>query len=110
VPTEVTVGSRILGSPLKFQDLCLRFDLSFFPSLPRGNCNLHISSVWVGSSRRVLEIICGLRGGGFGSLILRAMNLPAGFLLLSSPVAGRSRYDRRQIEPLEKWPKVSVKS
>jgi hypothetical protein len=32
--TEVTVGSRVLESRLKFQDLCLRFDPSLFPSLP----------------------------------------------------------------------------
>jgi uncharacterized membrane protein HdeD (DUF308 family) len=35
----------------------------------------------------VLEIICGLRGGGFGSFILGAINLLVGLLLLSSPVA-----------------------
>jgi uncharacterized membrane protein HdeD (DUF308 family) len=35
----------------------------------------------------VFEIIGGLRGGGFGSLILGVINLLVGLLLLSSPVA-----------------------
>jgi uncharacterized membrane protein HdeD (DUF308 family) len=35
----------------------------------------------------VLEIISGLRGGGFGSFILGTINLLVGLLLLSSPIA-----------------------